>query len=78
MPAAVTLRRVYEDAAGTSVDSPEWFDAFVRFEQAATIALLVKGRRKVAVERGDDPGAVSPTPRLLIARGLEFLGAPAG
>jgi aminoglycoside phosphotransferase (APT) family kinase protein len=78
MPDAVTLRRAYEDAAGMSVDAPEWFDAFVRFKQAATIALLVKRRRKAAVERGDDPGPVSPTPRLLIARGLELLGAAAG
>jgi aminoglycoside phosphotransferase (APT) family kinase protein len=78
MPDAVTLRRVYEEAAGVPVDAPEWFDAFVRFKQAATIALLVKRRRKAAVERGDDPGPVSPTPRLLITRGLELLGVPTG
>jgi aminoglycoside phosphotransferase (APT) family kinase protein len=75
MPDAVTLRSVYEDAAGAPVEAPEWFDAFVRFKQAATIALLVKRRRKAAIERGDDPGPVSPTPRLLIERGLELLGA---
>jgi aminoglycoside phosphotransferase (APT) family kinase protein len=78
MPDAVTLRRVYEEAAGSPVDAPEWFDAFVRFKQAATIALLVKRRRKAAVERGDDPGPVSPTPRLLIGRGLELLGVASG
>ncbi len=77
MPDAVTLRRVYAEAAGIPVDAPEWFDAFVRFKQAAT-ALLVKRRRKAAVDRGHDPGPVSPTPRLLITRGLELLGVPTG
>jgi len=43
------LLSVYEQAAGTAVTELPWFDAFVRYKQAAASALLVKN----AERRGD-------------------------
>lgn len=74
MPDKQALLADYERAAGAPVAELAWFHGFVRYKQAAAIALIVKRRRQRAIDRDEDPGPLSQTPRLLLEQAQERLG----
>ncbi|SNQ48665.1 Putative aminoglycoside phosphotransferase (fragment) [Frankia canadensis] len=50
-PDTAELRAAYERASGTALPGLDWFAALSRFKQAATVAAIVKHRRRA----GPDP-----------------------
>jgi aminoglycoside phosphotransferase (APT) family kinase protein len=51
MPGNDELRAAYEQARGSTVEDLHWFDALVRYKQAAITALIIRNARR----RGDEP-----------------------
>lgn len=66
----------YEQAAGRLLEAMPWFDAFIRYKEAAISALNVKNNRKRA---RPDPSIerFAPTSKVLIADGIDRLSPAA-
>lgn len=73
MPSRDALVAAYEDACGQKLADVEWFEALVRYKQAAVTALIVKNNRKLP-QPGVDPERMATLIPLLLASADELLG----
>jgi aminoglycoside phosphotransferase (APT) family kinase protein len=73
LPAPAELVAIYEEASGVRMEGLEWFEALVRYKQAAASALIAKNNRKVP-QPGVDVDRMVRTIPLLMEWGHSYLG----
>jgi aminoglycoside phosphotransferase (APT) family kinase protein len=73
LPEPAALIREYEAAAGTEIEGLAWFNALVRYKQAAASVLIIKNNRKLPQPGVDIESMVDGRTKLLTSA-LEQLG----
>ena len=74
IPSSEALRVAYQEAAGRKLEGLAWFEALVRYKQAAASALIVKNGRRMA-KAGVDLERTARNIPTLLDRARERLGA---